>query len=180
MDAPVEQLARLYDEHVEAIYGFFRYRLGSRGDAAGLTELTFERALALGYHDPDRDGAGVWLLAIARELLVDYPAGHPGPVEQLGDDFAPEHEQAAGMPDGARDLGPDLEAALDRLDDYERDLVALRFGGDLNGPEIAWLTGFDLADVRQVLSRALRRLRYELAVGRRAESDTAVLPDGLP
>ena len=48
-------------------------------------------------------------------------------------------------------------------DDRERELIALRFGGDLNGPEIAELTGLTLANVQQILSRSLRRMRAELA-----------------
>jgi hypothetical protein len=38
----------------------------------------------------------------------------------------------------------------------------LRFGGDLNGPEIAALTGLSLANVQQILSRSLRALRLQL------------------
>jgi DNA-directed RNA polymerase specialized sigma subunit len=37
--------------------------------------------------------------------------------------------------------------------------VALRFGGDLTGPEIAELTGLSLANVQQILSRSLHKLR---------------------
>jgi DNA-directed RNA polymerase specialized sigma24 family protein len=45
------------------------------------------------------------------------------------------------------------------LSDRDRELVALRYGGDLTGPEIASLTGLSLANVQQILSRSLRRLR---------------------
>ena len=76
------------------------------------------------------------------------------------------------MPETVLGLDPDLEAALARLDDRERELLALRFGGDLNGPEIAGLTGLSLANVQQILSRTLRRLRHELEpAGRQAGVD---------
>ena len=42
-------------------------------------------------------------------------------------------------------------------------VIALRFGGDLNGPEIAELLGLSLANVQQILSRSLRRLRTLLS-----------------
>jgi RNA polymerase sigma-70 factor (ECF subfamily) len=179
MDEPVEQFARLYDEHVWTVYGFFGYRLGSREDAEDLTQLTFERALkAWGRFDPARAGVGTWLLAIARNQLIDYHrADRSDRIEPLGDGLTPEYEPAAGLPDAALGLDPDLEAALDRLDDRERELLALRFGGDLNGPEIAGLTGLTLANVQQILSRTLRRLRYELETSSAAsEAETAVLP----
>ncbi len=44
----------------------------------------------------------------------------------------------------------------------ERELIALRFGGELTGPEIAELTGLSLANVQQILSRSLRKIRAKL------------------
>jgi len=55
------------------------------------------------------------------------------------------------------------------LGDRDRELIALRFGGDLTGPEIAELTGLSLANVQQILSRSLRRMRAEMDPGREAE-----------
>lgn len=56
-------------------------------------------------------------------------------------------------------LDPELEAALATLSDRDREIIALRFGADLTGPEIADLTGLTLANVQQILSRSLRKLR---------------------
>ena len=52
--------------------------------------------------------------------------------------------------------------SLEILDDREREVLALRFGGDLTGPEIAELTGLTVANVQQILSRMLRKLREAL------------------
>jgi DNA-directed RNA polymerase specialized sigma subunit len=38
-------------------------------------------------------------------------------------------------------------------------VLALRFGGDLTGPEIAALLDLSLANVQQIVSRSLRTLR---------------------
>ena len=164
MEEPAELFSRLYDEHVWTVYGFFGYRLGSRQDAEDLTQLTFERALkAWARFDPERAGAGTWLLAIARNLLIDHQrADRSNRIAPLDEGLAPEYEPTGRMPEAVLGLDPDLEAVLDRLDDRERELIALRFGGDLNGPEIAEMTGLSLANVQQILSRTLRRLRREL------------------
>ena len=59
----------------------------------------------------------------------------------------------------------------------ERELIALRYGADLTGPEIAELTGLSLANVQQILSRSLRRMRNQLeeweeaAAARRGRSE---------
>jgi RNA polymerase sigma-70 factor, ECF subfamily len=163
MPAADESFAAAYDEHVWDVYGFFGYRLSSREEAEDLTQATFERALkAWSRFDPSRASAKTWLLTIAKNLLIDHYRGaaqrRQTPLDdehlaELYDDEGP--EQSLG-------IDPALETALGRLGDRERELIALRFGGDLNGPQIAELTGLTLANVQQILSRALRRLRGEL------------------
>ena len=59
---------------------------------------------------------------------------------------------------------PELVEAMAALSDRDREVIALRFGGDLTGPEIAAMLGLSLANVQQILSRSLRRLRGVLTV----------------
>jgi RNA polymerase sigma factor (sigma-70 family) len=156
---------RVYDENLWGVYGYLAYRVSSTADAEDLTQLTFERALkAWDRFDSRRASAATWLFAIARNLLVDhYRRDHSRRHEPIGDDESTE----AAL--GHRELEPhgpgvsaDLAAALEQLGRRDREVVALRFGGDLTGPEIAELTGLTLANVQQILSRSLRRLRAEL------------------
>ena len=100
MDEPVEQFARLYDEHVWDVYGFLGYRLASREDAEDLTQLTFERALkAWDRFDPARASAGTWLVVIARNLLIDHHrADRSDRIEPLGEELAPEFGPPDGIP----------------------------------------------------------------------------------
>jgi RNA polymerase sigma-70 factor (ECF subfamily) len=157
------------EQHIWEIYGFFAYRLGSRSDAEDLTQETFERAFrAWGRYDPARASVRTWLAAIARNLLIDhYRSSRSGGREQPLED-----EPGIEAPAAALDLGldPALAAALSVLGDRERQIIALRYGADLSGPEIAQLTGLTLANVQQIISRSLRRLRSELeGEGGRAE-----------
>jgi RNA polymerase sigma-70 factor (ECF subfamily) len=59
-------------------------------------------------------------------------------------------------------VGPGLEAALGRLRSQERDVLALRYGGDLTIGEIGELLGLTAANVQQIASRGRRKLRREL------------------
>jgi RNA polymerase sigma-70 factor (ECF subfamily) len=166
-------LQDIYDEHVWRVYAFFAYRLGDRQDAEDLTQATFERALkARSRYDARRGSPLTWLLAIAQNLLVDHyrrrhtSATVPLDTEQLehsGSGVAPADELSLG-------LEPDLAAALALLGDREREIVALRYGADLTGPEIAELKGLTLANVQQILSRSLRRLRAEIEERRASAS----------
>src|SRR4051794_23167508 len=159
-----EAFARMYDEQVWRVYGFFGYRLSSRADAEDLTQLTFERALrSWRRFDSTRGTIETWLLAIARNLLIDhFRRSHLRSHASLDDEAT-----AARIPRPVAhplDLGlsADLADALSMLSDRERELIALRFGGEMTGPEIAELTGLSLSNVQQILSRSLRRLRAEL------------------
>ena len=158
--------AQLYDDEVWNVYGFFGYRVGSREEAEDLTQLTFERALrAWDRFDPGRASARTWLLAIAHNLLVDHYRGdrsarrEPLPEGEPGEATLGQLEDPS---EAALGISPELENALAGLTDRERELIALRFGGDLAGPEIAGVTGLSVDNVHQILSRSLRRLRAEL------------------
>ena len=168
---PIPDFSDVYDDHVDQVYGFFAYRLRSRADVEDLTQMTFERALrAWGRYDPERASVATWLLVIARNLLVDHLRSSRRARERPLDAASPDDPALAAAPD-RHDLGlpPELERALMELGERERELIALRFGADLGCPEIAALTGLTVANVQQILSRSLRRMRSSLE-GRRVRS----------
>ena len=163
MTAEHEEFSRIYDDEVWSVFGFFAYRLDSRADAEVLTQATFERALrAWERYDEARAGVRTWLLAIARNLLIDHHRrGRSEREEPLSERPGAEHA-AVAEPEPDLDIAPDLAAALGHLGERERELIALRYGADMTGPEIAELLDLSLANVQQILSRSLRRMRAEL------------------
>ena len=156
-----EEIAEIYEEHVWKVYGFFGYRVGSRADAEDLTQLTFERALrAWGRFDPTRASARTWLMSIANNLLIDHYRRDRSARQEPIEDHLSRRELVTKDEDVG--LSPELAAAVEELGERERELIALRFGGELTGPEIAELTGLSLANVQQILSRSLRTVRAKL------------------
>jgi len=175
---PALEFSAVYDEHVWRVYGFFAYRVRNRADAEDLTQQTFERALrAWSRYDPARAGIATWLLVIARNLLVDHlradRSARQDPLDELDGGHSalvdPSHRPNLG-------LEPELEQALAILGPREREIVALRFGGELNGPEIAEATGLSVANVQQILSRSLRRMRAAIEGMREAPAPTRPPP----
>lgn len=153
--------ADIYERHVWQVYAFHAYRVRSLETAEDLTQLTFERALrAWERYDPARAAPLTWLLAIARNLLIDHARADRS-AGQVPLDTERHGEPAP--PPGLPGLSPAVATALEQLGDREREILALRFGADLKGPEIAALTGLSLANVQQILSRSLRQLRTQLA-----------------
>jgi RNA polymerase sigma factor (sigma-70 family) len=146
----------VYEEHVWRVYGFLAYRVGNREIAEDLTQATFERALrAWSRYDPARAPVHSWLLRIASNLLIDHHRrGRAWLRDELaaGDAVQPGPEERWGG-------SPELLEALGQLGDRDREVLALRYGGDLSGAEVADVLGLSVANVQQINSRALRRLR---------------------
>lgn len=156
----------IYDDHVWDVYAFFGYRLRSREQTEDLTQATFERALkAWERFDPARASVKTWLLVIARNVLIDHYRKDRGGQERPlpGEGQVVSEELATADPE-ERGLGPapELTAALEQLGAREREVIALRFGGDMTGAQIAELMDLSLANVQQILSRSLRKLRRSL------------------
>ena len=155
----------MYDEYLPRVYAFVGYRVSSRADAEDLTQQTFERAFAhWSEYDRRRASVAAWLMSIARNLVIDHyrTGARRGGSVQI-DEVAGELEaSSATAPEPSLGVSAELAAALAALGDCERELIALRFGADFAGPEIARLTGLTLANVQQVLSRAIRKLRVSL------------------
>ena len=151
------KFSRVYDEHVWRVYGFLAYRLGDRDTAEDLTQATFERALrAWSRFDRRRASETTWLLAIARNLLIDhYRRDKSNLTEPIVEHLAP----LVPGPEEQLTSSQELLIALGELSERDREVIALRFGGDMTGPEIARLLNLTLANVQQILSRSLRKLR---------------------
>ena len=140
---------------IRSVYSYVAYRLGPGPDAEDVTSEVFERALRYrsGY-DPRRGEPVAWLFGIARRCLAD--AGRHAVVVD-----------AVELPPG-RDLEADtvhrltVRAAVNGLDERDRELVALRYGADLTARQIASVLGLKTNAVEVALHRALSRLRVEL------------------
>lgn len=158
----MSEFGGVYEQHVLRVYGFFAYSVDSRLDAEDLTQQTFERALrGWDRFDESRGDVSPWLLAIARHLLIDHIRASRTPRMARMTDASLE-DRVITLDRHNLGVDPELERALGQLGPRERELIALRFGADLTGAEIAAVTGLQLANVQQILSRSLRRMRASL------------------
>ncbi len=154
----------LYREHVGRVFNFFRYRVGESATAEDLTATTFEKAWSRrDQFRGDVDGFAGWLYTIARNVAHDYFRKSPSLVtlDAVGQTAAP--ETLADQVELARDFAA-LVAALRRLPERERDLVALKYGADLTNREIARQLRLSESNVGTILSRTVQRLRRDLEV----------------
>jgi RNA polymerase sigma-70 factor (ECF subfamily) len=143
---------------IRRIYSYVAYRLGDGPEAEDVTSEVFERALRYrSSYDEARGNPLQWLLGIARNCIEDARASRTA-TEPLED--ADRLSPADVERDVTRRL--DLSAAIDRLDERARDLLALRYGADLTARQIAGILGVKTNAVEVALHRTLARLRDDL------------------
>src|SRR5512139_2028995 len=130
----------VYAEEMPRVFNYFRYRGLERATAEDLTSATFEKAWrARERYRKDRAAASTWLLAIARNVVIDhFRRSRPAvPLEDapLRDDETPE---TLALREARSER---LRALLGALPERERELLALKFGAGATNRAIATITG---------------------------------------
>jgi RNA polymerase sigma-70 factor, ECF subfamily len=155
---------RLFEEHGARLYSFLAYRTGNRALAEDLTSETFERVLRSRQRfDPRKGSERRWLYTIALNLLRDHAR------RQIHEDRVLQHVGAGSTPESADpalaavEHRDELQRALTRLSEDEREALALRFGADLKLHEVARVLGEGESAVEGRIYRALKKLRDDLA-----------------
>jgi RNA polymerase sigma-70 factor (ECF subfamily) len=153
-------VAALYDRFADPVFRFVRFRVGNAHDAEDLAQRVFLLMIqALPRYQSRGTPFGAWLFRIARNAIIDH-ARTQRSTEPL--------EAAAEV--GTVERGPEQQAitasemdrvtaALARLTDDQREVVALRFFAQLSPAEIARVMGRREGTIRATQFRALAALR---------------------
>jgi RNA polymerase sigma-70 factor (ECF subfamily) len=142
------------DKLIRQVYAYVAYRIGAGPEAEDVTSETFERAVRYrSSYDSQKAAPIAWLLGIARRCADDALTARRPQAAELED----VHSGQELEEEVARRL--DLHAAVELLDERDRELLALRYGADLKARQIAELLGERTNTVEVGLHRALRRLR---------------------
>jgi RNA polymerase sigma-70 factor (ECF subfamily) len=156
------EFGALYERYMPRIYRYLVTRVGSREDAADLTQLVFERALdSLGKYRADRAPFVTWLFQIARNAATDAHRRQKSTVPWDGlpeppiavDGHNPETETIK------RERLSRLREHLELIDAPKRELLALRYGGGLSVTEVAAVVGKSEAAVKKQLTRTIAKLK---------------------
>jgi RNA polymerase sigma factor (sigma-70 family) len=157
-----------YERHVGAVTAYVAVRVRAADVTFDVVAETFARALEhRGRYDPARGPAVAWLVAIARNVIVD--AWRRGRVDasarrRLGvARIALDDEQLAVIEERGR---IDLREALSTLPADEREAVLRRILDEEPYASIAARIGCSEQVVRKRVSRGLARLRRDLEGGR--------------
>ena len=159
------------EEAIRRLYAYAAYRLGHGPDAEDIVSETIERALRYrDSFDPSSGSPIAWMIGIANRCIADT-------FRERSQRVAAEVDHIPGaQEDFSSELvaRSDVRAAVGRLDERDRELIALRYGADLSAREIGNVLSLRTNTVEVALHRALTKLRSSLDVpGARDEATQA-------
>lgn len=158
-------IGTLFDRHHENVFRYLWARLGDRQAAEDLTGEVFLRMQAsLPHYEVRELPFRAWLFRIARNLLIDEYRQRNGRVTVSLDESTTAVPAGAG-PEQAVELeltAERLRRAILRLSRARREVVALRFFGQLSLRETATAMGKTVAAVKALQHEGLLALRVAL------------------
>jgi len=166
-----QQLETLFRDCADDVHGYAISLLGDRAAAEDVTALAFERLYRSRRRlDRTRGTPRAWLFAIVRNAALDElrrrrRQGGPG---FDGEGAPPDGPLPGAGPEGHPDPAEAIEqaerratvqAALRELPPREREVVLLKFHGQLTNGELARVLGISESNAGTRVHRALTRLR---------------------
>ncbi len=148
---------KLYRRYSRPVFGLALRRLGDRGRAEDAVQETFASIWrSARTYAPERGPGAPWLYGVARNAIVDRSRARTEPAAEAPDEAS--HE-----------LGPDeraeqawtqwqVHAALERLPEREREVIALAYWSDLSQSEVAAQLEIPLGTVKTRTRSALQHL----------------------
>jgi len=158
-----EAWAKVYEECFPRVYRYVAARVRDRADAEDLAERVFLKALEA---CPSFKWKGApisaWLFQIARNQIIDYrrtdKSGKSLPLDEaiVSDDVGPEAWAERNW-----EVRRAIEA-VGHLTPAQRDVIELRFAGELSTAEVAEILGKTQGAVKVLQHSALAALRKKL------------------
>jgi RNA polymerase sigma factor (sigma-70 family) len=154
-----EAFETLFRECGADVHGYAISLLGDRSAAEDVTALAFERLYrSRARLDRRRGTPRAWLFAIARNAALDeLRRRRRQPRYEREDQLAADRDCAEALEDVERRAT--VRDALAELPPREREIVLLKFHGQLSNSELARALGISESNAGTRLHRALTRLR---------------------
>jgi RNA polymerase sigma-70 factor, ECF subfamily len=156
------QFGQLYLRYRDQVFRYVRRLSESEDEAADLTALTFERALAR-LHTFRADGAGFapWLFRIARNQAFDARRRRRRwiPLQLLPMRQHPREPSTLEEVAIRREASEGISRYVAELSAIQRECLALRYGVGLTALEIGLVIGKSEAATQKLMARALATLK---------------------
>lgn len=156
-----EAFGILYARHAGRVNAYLSRRLGNRAEAEEVLQAIFLKFHKSRFQYDSRFEVGQWVFVICKSVLNDH-FRKQGRAAELGRELL--NEQAESVENGYRREGQiDAHTALQSLSEIEQQAVQWRYLDSLEYAEIASRLDKTEASIRQIVSRAIRKLRVLFA-----------------
>ena len=154
-----------YENYKDRLYSFFYYRLSDSDLAEDLTSETFIKAFEKFDDYNPAYSFGTWLYTIGRNKLTD----HFRTAKEVSSIDVFEEEGGEIEDENLEDIEKTLNDAvtverfkeiMDTLPALQKECILLRYLDDLEFAEISEITGASYDQVRQSVSRGMKKLRH--------------------
>jgi RNA polymerase sigma factor (sigma-70 family) len=152
---------------IRRVYSYAAYVLGDGPEAEDVTSEAIERAVRYRQsYDPSKGNPETWLIGIARRCIAGRALQPPTASDEALEEIAT-----------AEDVESDavtrvtMRAAVARLPERDREIVALRYGSDLTAREIGEVLEMSTNAVEVALHRLLAKLRDDLDTPAAGDTD---------
>ncbi|WP_294083099.1 RNA polymerase sigma factor [Proteiniphilum sp. UBA5384] len=154
----------LLNRHKQSLYTYIYYTVRDQGLAEDIFQDTFFKAITNirqgGYTETGKFKA--WIMRIARNLIIDYFRQRKNENTVSNDDYEFDLFNNSSLCDDTVEMKmvkaqvlSDVKRLIDFLPDEQREVLQMRYYGDLSFKEIAEVTGVSI-------NTALGRMRYAI------------------
>jgi RNA polymerase sigma-70 factor (ECF subfamily) len=151
-----DAFGRLYQLHLDRIYRYVYYRVGSSNEAEDLTEHVFLKAWeAIGRYESRGLPFAAWLYRMAHNAVIDhYRARRPTTSIDETFDLEDARQHPVASAEALFDRA-ELQVAIKRLNPDQQTVILLRFNEGLSHAEVGKILGKSEGAVRVIQHRAL-------------------------
>lgn len=158
-----DAFARIYETHVDRVYRYLLSRLGQPTDAEDVTAEVFIRAMkALPSYKPRGTPLMAWLYRIAHNQAVNYMKSRSRRRENSLEDLAARSSDDPEREAIDRASFAEAERAMEGLTPLQRQVLSLRFAGELSIAETGKIMKRSQGAVKYLQYSALQALRRNL------------------
>ncbi|MHB0914305.1 MAG: RNA polymerase sigma factor [Thermoleophilia bacterium] len=164
---PAVAFDEVYARYCRPVFSFVSYRIADRQAAEDITATVFEKAWrSLRSFDPERASVSSWLFTIARNCVFDHlRRGRRNREEAVAEIIQADTAAGPELQLEDKERRHELMASLAHLEEREREVIALKFGGGMSNGDIAAVMSLTPTNVSTILYRSLARLKTQLEGG---------------
>jgi len=154
--------AQLYEEHFDKIYRYVTLKTGNETEAEDITQQVFLKALhSISSFKWKGIPFSAWLFRIAHNQVVDYFRSRKYAADPLDESLVSSGDNPQMVVERKLDIEQVVSAAR-HLTEAQREVISLRFAGELSVAEVARAMGKSQGAVKALQHSAIVALRQRL------------------